>query len=60
MTNRNNPNQVQQTNSWSNDQKQTNPFQVNGDDFSGLANRHQNPEGKGTNPFKKDEPVHWL
>lgn len=52
--------QNQQTNSWSNDLKQTNPFQVNGDDFSGLANRHQNPEGKGGNPFKQGEPVHWL
>ncbi len=60
MTAQKNPNQVHQTNSWSNDQKQTNPFQVNGDDFSGLANRHQNTEGKGTNPFKTEEPVHWL
>ena len=62
MTSQKKPNQVHHTNSWSNDQKQTtgNPFQVNGDDFSGLANRHQNTEGKGTNPFKTDEPVHWL
>lgn len=60
MTSQHNPNQELQTNSWSNDLKQTNPFQVNGDDFSGLANRHQNTEGKGTNPFKQGEPVHWL
>jgi hypothetical protein len=60
ITSQKNPNQVHNANSWSNDQKQTNPFQVNGDDFSGLANRHQQTEGKGTNPFKTEEPVHWL
>lgn len=59
MTTHHNSNKVQQTNNWSNDPaKQANPFQVNGDDFSGLANRHQSTEEK--NPFKKDEPVHWL
>ena len=58
MTSQNQPNPAPQTNSWSNDLKHTsNPFQANGDDFSGLATRHQ---GKGTNPFKADEPVHWL
>ena len=60
MTTQTNPSQGQQTNSWSNNQKQTNPFQVNGDDFGSLANRHQSNEGKGVNPFKTDEPVHWL
>ena len=60
MTSQNQPNPVPQTNSWSHDLKQTNPFQVNGDDFSGLANRHQETQGKGTNPFKTNEPVHWL
>lgn len=43
-----------------NQQKQSNPFQVNGDDFSNLANRHQTSAGVGTNPFNVEEPVRWL
>lgn len=55
-----------QSNSWSNElkmqpaNKQENPFQVNGDDFGSLATRHQNIEDKANNPFKTQEPVHWM
>lgn len=55
-----------QSNSWSNElkmqpaNKQENPFQVNGDDFGSLATRHQHTEKKGNNPFKTQQPVHWM
>ena len=54
-----NENQAAQNNHLQATNKQTNPFQVNGDDFGSLATRHQNAESKG-NPFKTEEAVRWL